>query len=76
MPSWRVGRVEAHFGPLRQFTVAHPNHPVQTRALHRYLIWHRQNARHPDALAAQRRERVRILGERRQRWGRPRPEAA
>ena len=33
---------EAHFGPLRQFTVAnsnHRNHTVQTRALHAYLRW-------------------------------------
>jgi transposase len=34
------------------------------------------NARHPDVLAAQRRERARIRSERQQRWGRPRPKAA
>jgi hypothetical protein len=35
--SW-ANPIEAHFGPLRQFTLAnsnHPNHTVQTRELHR-----------------------------------------
>ncbi|MFJ1901993.1 transposase [Streptomyces sp. NPDC088115] len=48
--SW-ANPIEAHFGPLRQFTLAnsnHPNHPVQTRALHAYLRWRNANARHPD----------------------------
>ncbi len=35
-----------------------------------------QRQRHPDVLAAQRRERARIRSERQQRWGRPRPKAA
>ena len=34
------------------------------------------HARHPDVLAAQRRERARIRSERQQRWGRPKPKAA
>ncbi|MGH7514328.1 MAG: IS630 family transposase, partial [Gemmatimonadales bacterium] len=34
------------------------------------------NARHPDVLAAQRRERARIRSERQQRRGRPSPKAA
>jgi transposase len=57
--SW-ADPIEAHFGPLRQFTLAnsnHPNHIVQTRALHAYLRWRNANARHPDVLAAQRNER-------------------
>lgn len=52
--SW-ANPIEAHFGPLRQFTLAnshHPNHTVQTRALHAYLHWRNANARHPDVLAA------------------------
>jgi len=52
--------------PLRQFTLAnshHPNHTVQTRALHAYLRWRNANARHPDVLAAQRKERARIRSE-------------
>ncbi|MGW8884571.1 IS630 family transposase [Streptomyces sp. NPDC055749] len=60
--SW-ANPIEAHFGPLRQFTIAnsnHPNHPVQTRALHAYLRWRNANTRHRDVLAAERRERARI----------------
>ncbi|MFF5964740.1 helix-turn-helix domain-containing protein [Streptomyces collinus] len=63
--SW-ANPIEAHFGPLRQFTLAnshHRSHPPQTRALHRYLRWRNANARHPDVLAAQRRERARIRSE-------------
>jgi transcription initiation factor TFIIIB Brf1 subunit/transcription initiation factor TFIIB len=69
--SW-ANPIEAHFGPLRQFTVAnshHRNHTVQTRALHTYLRWRNKNARHPDLLAAQRRERARIRSEKGIRWG-------
>ncbi len=50
--SW-ANPIEAHFGPLRQFTLAnshHRSHPAQTRALHRYLRWRNANARHPDVL--------------------------
>ncbi|QKW18250.1 IS630 family transposase [Kitasatospora sp. NA04385] len=77
--SW-ANPIEAHFGPLRQFTLAgsnHPNHPVQTRALHAYLRWRNANARHPDVLTAQRRERARIRSEKGlRRGGRPVNEAA
>jgi hypothetical protein len=69
--SW-ANPIEAHFGPLRQFTLAnsnHPNHTVQTRELHRHLRWRNTNARHPDLLAAQRRERARIRSEKGLRWG-------
>jgi transposase len=69
--SW-ANPIEAHFGPLRQFTVAnsnHPNHTVQTRSLHAYLRWRNANARHRDVLAAERRERARIRCEKGIRWG-------
>ncbi|MCZ4120263.1 IS630 family transposase [Streptomyces sp. H39-S7] len=69
--SW-ADPIEAHFGPLRQFTIAnssHPNHTVQTRALHAYLRWRNANARHHDVLAAERRERARIRSEKGIRWG-------
>ncbi|MGW3626717.1 IS630 family transposase [Streptomyces sp. NPDC000880] len=69
--SW-ANPIEAHFGPLRQFTLAnssHPNHTVQTRELHRYLRWRNAHARHPDVLAAQRRERARVRSEKGIRWG-------
>ncbi len=72
--SW-ADPIEAYFGRLRQFTVAnsnHRNHTVQTRALHAYLRWRNMNARHPDVLAAQRKERARIPSEKGIRWsGRP-----
>ena len=47
--SW-ANLIEAHFGSLRQFTLAnsqHPNHTAKTRALHAYLRWRNANARHP-----------------------------
>lgn len=68
--SW-ANPIEAHFGPLRH-TVANPNHrnhTAQTRALHAYLRWRNKNARPPDVLAAQRRERARIRSEKGIRWG-------
>ena len=72
--SW-ANPIEAHFGPLRQFTIAnsnHPNHTVQTRALHGYLRWRNANARHHDVLVAERKERARIRSEKGIRWsGRP-----
>ncbi|MDP9948848.1 hypothetical protein J2S51_001602 [Streptomyces sp. DSM 41269] len=69
--SW-ANPIKAHFGPLRQFTVAnsnHRNHIVLTRALHAYLRWRNTNARHPDLLAAQRKECARIRSEKALRWG-------
>jgi transposase len=76
--SW-ANPIEAQFGPLRTFVMGnsdHPNHPALARKLQAYLRWRNANARHPDVLAAQRRERARIRSERQQRWGRPRPKAA
>ena len=76
--SW-ANPIEAHFGPLRTFVVVgsnHPDHLVATRALHTYLRWRNANARHPDVLAAQRRERARVRSERQHRWGRTAARAA
>jgi transposase len=76
--SW-ANPIEAQFGPLRTFTMGnsdHPNHTVLARRLQDYLRWRNANARHPDVLAAQRRERARIRSERHQRWGRPKTKAA
>ncbi len=76
--SW-ANPIEAQFGPLRTFVMGgsdHPNHTVLAHRLQDYLTWRNANARHPDVLAAQRRERARIRSERQQRWGRPRPKAA
>ena len=63
--SW-ANPIEAQFGPLRTFTMAnsnYPNHPVLARDLQAYLRWRNAHARHPDVLAAQRRERARIRSE-------------
>ncbi len=73
--SW-ANPIEAQFGPLRTFVMGnsdHESHPALARRLHAYLRWRNANARHPDVLAAQRRERARIRSERQQRWGRPNP---
>jgi hypothetical protein len=71
--SW-ADPIEAQFGPLRMFTMAnsnYPNHVALARAMHAYLRWRNANNRHPDVLAAQRRERARVRSEHHRRWGRP-----
>ncbi len=76
--SW-ANPIEAHFGPLREFVLNnsnHPNHVVLTRRLHDHLRWRNANARAPELLAAQRRERARVRAEKGRRWGRPAKQAA
>ena len=76
--SW-ANPIEAHFGPLREFVLNnsnHPNHVVLTRRLHNHLRWRNDNARAPELLAAQRRERARVRAEKGRRWGRPASQAA
>ncbi|WP_393086489.1 hypothetical protein [Streptomyces sp. LN704] len=71
--------IEAHVGPLWQFTLAnshHCSHLAQTQALHRGLRWRNANARHPDVLAAQRRERARIRSKEGHPLGRASPRAS
>jgi hypothetical protein len=71
--SW-ANPIEAQFGPLRTFVMGGsnpPNHTVLAQALQAYLRWRNANARHPEVLAAQRRERARVCSERQRRWGRP-----
>src|SRR5262249_25481215 len=76
--SWST-RIEPQFGPLRTFVIGgsdYRNHTMLARRLHSYLRWRNAHARHPDVLAAQRRERARIRSEREQRLGRPKIKAA
>ena len=76
--SW-VNPIEAQFGPVRTFVMGgsdHRNHTALARKLQDYLRWRNAHARHPDVLAAQRRERARVRSERQQRWVRPSPKAA
>ena len=69
--------MEARFGHCRRtMNSNYPNHTVQAREMQKYLRWRNANARHPDVLAAQRRERARIRDDRHHRWGRPRSKAA
>jgi DDE superfamily endonuclease len=73
--SW-ANPIEAQFGPLRTFVTGgsdQPGHTVLARKLQACLRWRNANARHPDVLAAERRERARVRSERQQRQGRPRP---
>ncbi len=61
----------ALFKPLRQ-VIESINETFKgqlDRALHAYLRWRNANGRHPDILAAQRRERARIRSEKGIRWG-------
>jgi transposase len=76
--SW-ANPIEAQFGPLRSFVLGdstHPNHTVLARKLQAYLRWRNANARHPDVLAAQRRERARVRSQRQRRWARPTSQVA
>jgi transposase len=76
--SW-ANPIEPQLGPVRTFVMGgsdHPNHTVLAHKLQAYLRWRNANARHPDVLAAQRRERARIRSQRQQRWGRPKIKAA
>ncbi len=76
--SW-ANPIEPQFGPVRTFVMGgsdYRNHTVLARRLHDYLRWRNAHARHPDVLAAQRRERARIRSQRQQRWGRPKLKAA
>jgi hypothetical protein len=76
--SW-ANPIEAQFGPLRTFVLGasdHPNHTVLAGKLQDYLRWRNANARHPDVLAAQRRERARVRSDRQRRWAGPKPRTA
>lgn len=76
--SW-ANPIECQFGPLREFVLNnsdHPSHLVVAKKIHAYLRWRNANAKHPDVLAAQRKERRRIRSERQRRWGRPAARAA
>jgi hypothetical protein len=42
---------------------------LSVRGLQAYLRWRSANNRHPDVLAAQRRERARVRSEKGLRWG-------
>ena len=68
--SW-ANPIEAHFGLLCEFVLNNSNHPkyaVLTQRLHAHPSWSDANARAPELLAAQRRERARVRAEKVHRW--------
>jgi transposase len=76
--SW-ANPIEAHFGPLRQFTIAnsdHQSHGELATAIRNYIRWRNANTRDPEVLALERKHRAMIRGEARRRWGQPRGRAA
>jgi hypothetical protein len=76
--SW-ANPIEAHFGPLRQFTIAnsdYESHAELASAIRRYIRWRNTHTRDPEILALERKHRAMLRGELRRRWGRPRAQAA
>jgi transposase len=76
--SW-ANPIEAHFGPLRQFTIANSdyrNHLELAKALRDYIRWRNANTTDPELLALERKHRAKLRGEAQRRWGEPRARAA
>jgi transposase len=76
--SW-ANPIEAHFGPLRQFTIANSDyrsHFELAKAIRDYIRWRNANTTDPELLALERKHRAMLRGEARRRWGQPRARAA
>jgi transposase len=76
--SW-ANPIEAHFGPLREFTVANSDyrdHPALSRAIRGYLRWRNAHTKDPEVLALERKRRAEIRGQAQRRWGQPKHRAA
>lgn len=76
--SW-ANPIEAHFGPLREFTISnsdHQSHSELAKAIRDYIRWRNANTRDPEILALERKHRARLRGEAQRRWGHPRARAA
>jgi transposase len=76
--SW-ANPIEAHFGPLRQFTIANSDYQSHTElasGLRKYIRWRNANTQDPDVLALERKHRAMLRGEAQRRWGQPRARAA
>jgi transposase len=72
--SW-ANPIEAHFGPLRQFTIAnsdYSDHRALAAAMRAYLRWRNAHTKDPELLALERKRRAEIRGEAQRRWGQPR----
>ena len=58
--SW-ANPIEAHFGPLRQFTIANSDYQDHTElatAIRNYIRWRNANTRDPEVLALERKHRA------------------
>jgi transposase len=76
--SW-ANPIEAHFGPLREFTLNnsdYPDHPELNKAIRKYLRWRNANTTDPEILALERKHRAVIRGDAQRRWGQPKRRAA
>src|SRR5208283_88988 len=76
--SW-ANPIEAHFGPLRQFTIAnsdHQSHAEMAKAIRAYIRWRNAHTTDPEVLALERKHRARMRGEAQRRWGQPKARAA
>ena len=76
--SW-ANPIEAHFGPLREFTIAnsdHQSHAELAKAIRAYIRWRNAHTTDPEILALERKHRAMMRGEAQRRWGQPRARAA
>jgi transposase len=76
--SW-ANPIEAHFGPLREFTISnsdYADHPALSKAIRAYLRWRNTHTKDPELLALERKRRAEIRGEAQRRWGQPKRRAA
>jgi transposase len=76
--SW-ANPIEAHFGPLREFTINnsdYPDHTALANVIRDYVRWRNANTADPEILALERKHRAEIRGEAQRRWGRPKRRAA
>ena len=76
--SW-ANPIEAHFGPLREFTINnsdYPDHHSLAKAIRDYVRWRNANTADPEILALERKHRAEIRGEAQRRWGQPKRSAA
>ncbi len=76
--SW-ANPIEAHFGPLREFSIAnsdHQSHAELAKAIRDYIRWRNAHTTDPEILALERKHRAALRGEAQRRWGQPRARAA
>jgi hypothetical protein len=76
--SW-ANPIEAHFGPLRQFTIANSDyagHAELAKAIRDYIRWRNANTSDPELLALERKHKAMLRGEAQRRWGHPRARAS